>query len=487
MARIRSSPFVRRYEVAPPEVIEKLHDATLRVLERTGVRIGSERVQGRLADAGANVDFDNGRVRFAPEFVEEKLALAPGAFFEAARDPECDLQVGSGRGYLGMDGCPSDILDLDTGERRRSTAEDLHKLAVIADAIPEVAYVWTAVAANDSPAATRTLHEFYAKVTGTSKHMLQNALYTELGARGIVEMSRAVAGGSDELRARPIVSNYQVCMSPLAWEAGGMDAMVVFADAGIPVGMCCMNIAMASAPASVAGTVVLANAEVVSGMVVLETLYPGHPTYYVAYPTSMDIRDGSIDPGWGPEELMMQGACQQLARRYGIPVHVGLGGTGAKTQNWQAGLQNALAAFLGSVMPGDLMSDAGSLLTGLVYSYESLLLDTEIYGLLCDMWETHDFGDEATGLDVIDAVGPGGLFLGQQHTLAHMRDFWMPRFFDRSTWEDWEESGRPEPADKAREQVREILATHEPQPLDADLDAELRRILAAYDEEATEG
>jgi trimethylamine--corrinoid protein Co-methyltransferase len=278
-----------------------------------------------------------------------------------------------------------------------------------------------------------------------------------------------------------LITNFQVSLSPLDWEEGHMDAMVVLADAGVPVGFCCMDLAMASAPASVAGTVVLANAEVVSGITILQTLYPGHPTYYVAFPTSIDARDGNMEAGWGPEELLMQGACQQLARRYQVPITVGVGGTGAKLANWQAGLQNALSAFLASVQPGDILSDAGTLYSSLIYSYESFLLDAEMFGFLCDLWEGYDFSREAAGIADIAEVGPGNHFLGQAHTLEHMRDFWMPKFFNRTTWEDWDAAGRPEPQDRAREKVREILDTHVTEPLPEDVDAELQRIIAAYE------
>lgn len=481
MARIRSAPFKQRYEVAPPETIEKIHDATLHVLEHTGVRIGSERVLKRLSNEGVQVDFDEQRARFSPDFVESKLAMAPGHFMAAARDPECDLDIGGGRSYLATDGCPSDMYDLETGKRRRTTKEDLHNLMILADALPEIGLVWTAMAANDMPISNRPLHELYAKLTGTTKHIQQNSTYTEHGARGVIEMARVVAGGADELRARPLITNFQVCLSPLSWEEGHMDAMVEFADSGIPVGFCCMDLAMASAPASVAGTIVLANTEIVSGMVILQTLYPNHATYYVAYPTSIDARDGNMEAGWGPEELLMQGACQQLARRYKVPVTVGVGGTGAKVQNWQAGLQNALSAFLASIQPGDILSDAGTLYGSLIYSFESFLLDTEIFSLLCDMWDGYDFSVEAAGRADIEEVGPGNHFLGQKHTLDHMRDFWMPKYFNRATWEDWDAEGRPKPQDAARERVREILSTHETEPLPAGMDEELQKIIAAYE------
>lgn len=481
MGRIRSANFKQRYEVASPETIEKIHQATLHILEHTGVHVGSVRVLKRLADAGVKVDFQDNRARFSPEFVEEKLALAPSHFLAAARDQECDLDIGGGRSYLATDGCPADMYDLDSGERRRTTKEDLRQLMVLADAMPEIGLVWTAMAANDVPISNRPLHELYAKLTGTTKHIQQNSTFSEHGARGALEMATLVAGGSDELRKRPLITNFQVCLSPLSWEEGHLDAMTTFADAGVPVGFCCMDLAMASAPASVAGTVVLANTEVVSGMVILEALYPGHATFYVAFPTSIDARDGNMEAGWGPEELLMQGACQQLARRYAVPVTVGVGGTGAKVQNWQAGMQNALSAFLASIQPGDILSDAGTLYDSLIYSFESFMLDAEIFGLLCDMWEGYDFTAETAGMKDIAEVGPGGHYLGQQHTRDHMRDFWMPKFFNRATWEDWDAAGRPTPQDAAREKVREILRTHETEPLPEDMDKELQRIIVAFE------
>lgn len=464
-----------------PDGLARLHAASLRILEETGVAVTSAAIRERLAAVGAGVHGE--RVRFPAALVEAALAAAPATYTLAARDPAWDLPLDGTHGYLSVDGSAAEILDLASGERRPSTEADLAQLTRLADALPEIAFLWQGAEAGDRPVAVRPLHELRTQLANSGKHVQLMTATTPLAARGAVEMARAVAGGADALRARPVLSSFQVSLSPLTFDGEALEAALVYVEAGVPAGFVVMAIGCATAPATPAGVLAQSNAEVLAGITVVETLAPGAPTFYGACSTTMDLRTGLTTCG-GPEDLLYQAAFAQLARHYRVPSSVGTFAPGAKSPDWQAGLENGLSGMVSLLAGADMLSGAGLLYAARVFALEELVLDAEIFGLLRHLAGGLDIDDEALAVDVIDAVGPGGNFLAEDHTVDHMRSLWQPRLFDRGTWEAWEAAGRPSPRDRARERARGILASHVPLALEEGLAAELDAILTAFAREA---
>ncbi len=464
-----------------PDGLARLHEASLRILEKTGVSVTSATIRERLAAAGARVEGE--RVRLPAPLVEAALEVAPPTYTLAARDPAWDLPLDGAHGYLSVDGSAAEILDLETGERRPSTEADLAQVTRLADALPEIAFLWQGAEAGDRPVAVRPLHELRTQLTNSGKHVQLMTATTPLAARGAVEMARAVAGGADALRARPVLSSFQVSLSPLTFDGEALEAALVYAEAGVPAGFVVMAIGCATAPATPAGVLAQSNAEVLAGVTVVETLVPGAPTFYGACSTTMDLRTGLTTCG-GPEDLLYQAAFAQLARHYRLPSSVGTFAPGAKSPDWQAGLENGLSGLASLLAGADMLSGAGLLYAARVFALEEMVLDAEIFGLVRHLAGGLTVDDEALAVDVIDAVGPGGNFLAEDHTVAHMRGLWQPRLFDRGTWEAWEDAGRPSPRDRARERARDLLATHVPLPLDEGLAAELDAIVTAFAREA---
>ena len=462
----------------------RLHAASLRILEETGVTVTSPAMCARLAASGARVDGD--RVRLPAGLVEAALAAAPRSYTLAARDPAWDLPLDGAHGYLSVDGSAAEILDEETGQRRASTEADLARVTRLADALPEIAFLWQGVEAGDRPVAVRPLHELRTQLVNSGKHVQLMTATTPFAARGAVEMARAVAGGTDALRARPVLSSFQVSLSPLTFDGDALEAALVYAEAGVPAGFVVMAIGCATAPATPAGVLAQSNAEVLAGMTIVELLVPGTPTFYGACSTTMDLRTGLTTCG-GPEDLLYQAAFAQLARHYHVPSSVGTFAPGAKSPDWQAGLENGLSGLASLLAGADMLSGAGLLYAARVFALEEMVLDAEVFGLVRHLAGGLTIDDEALAVDVIGEVGPGGNFLAEDHTVAHMRELWQPRLFDRGTWEDWEAAGRPSPRDRARERARSLLAAHVPLPLDDGLADELDAIVAAFSREAGVG
>ena len=487
MAReIRSYARTSSFTVLTPEQERAIHEHALAVLERVGVSTTNDRLLKVMADHGQRVDFDERRIRFDPAFVEEKRALAPRTYTLHARNPEFDLPLGGDRGWLSTDGCPAHVLDLETAQRRYSTKQDIAEHTKIADAMPQIAIQWQPCSANDRPVPVRPMHETHAQWPVTSKHIMQMTAIDPFNARGLVEMARVVAGGAAALRERPLMSNFQCSISPLHWDDPTIDALEVFAEAGVPVGICSMPLAGASAPLSVAGLMTIANAEILSGFAILETLVPGTKTFHVSYNTTIDMNTGELNPAHGANDLFAEMACSQMGAYFGVPTCHGAYGVGSKTSDWQSGVQSAFGAFGGMLVPGDMLTGIGSVYGDSVSSMTELLLSAEVYDIAARLAEGYAFDEEAFALDTIERVGPTGHFLGEEHTLAHMREFWRDTFMDRRSWDDWEDQGRPDPRVAASAKAKELLATHEPDPLPEDVTAELDAIMEAYEREAVE-
>ena len=477
---IRGLPLERwRHRVLDDDAVAAIHSATLRVLDRTGVEVGSAAIRAAMARQGAIVDEATGRIRFPPGLVGAALARAPHGYTLAARDPGNDLPLDGRRGFLSVDGSAAAILDPETGDRRPGTAADLALVTRLGDALPEIGFLWQGVEVGDAPVAVRPLHELRIQLSLSTKHVQLMTAVTPRVAEGAVEMAAAVAGGADALRARPILSSFQVSLSPLVFEGEALEAALLYARAGIPSGFVVMSIACATAPATLAGVLVQTNAELLAGIAILETIVPGAPTFYGACPTVMDLRTAGVACG-GPEDALFQIALGQLGHGYGLPTSIGTFAPGAKGSDWQAGLENGLSGMASLLGGADMMPGAGLLDAAAVFSLEQLVLDAETFGLIAHLAEPIAVAPDDLADDLIDAVGPHGDYLSEDHTVAHMRSLWMPKLFERRTWDEWAAAGRPGPRERARERVRELLESHRPTPLPDGAADELDRIVAAF-------
>lgn len=451
------------FELLTSTELQIIHQASLQIMERVGLIMPlSQARQEQAGDLGLRVKGE--QIYFPPHVVEAALRNAPRHYTLCARNPENDLLIDGQHGYLSLDGSGTDVLDLDTGEVRTSTKADLQAAVRLADALPQIAFLWPTVSAQDCPTAVQPLHELEVLLTHSSKHAQAMTAVDPLNAAGSVEMAAAVVGGRDELRRRPIISNFQCSVSPLSYDAKGLEAAFVFGEAGIPTGFLNMTIGCATAPATVAGNAAQANAEVLAGITLFQLFYPGVPTFYGSSATVMELRRGGVTCG-GPEDFWLQAAGCQLAHFYGLPASIGTFATGATSSGWRAGVENAVSGAINLFTCADLMSGAGLLNAAKIFSFEQLLMDCEIYDMLRAVTQGFPIDGDALALDVIAAVGPQNHFMAEDHTFNHMRDIWQPAIMDRRPWEEWVEAGRPTVRERAKEQAKAILAAHRPEPL----------------------
>jgi trimethylamine--corrinoid protein Co-methyltransferase len=373
------------------------------------------------------------------------------------------------------------VIDPETGRLRPSTRQDVADSARFVDALPQVSFYWgPIVTAEDVPLATRPLHEAEAVFTNTSKHFQAVDVVGEDMTRRVVEMARVVAGGDEGLRRRPIMSLIACPIDPLGNEAVSLEAALVCAEAGVPVGFLSLTLACASAPATMAGNLVVNLAAVLAGIVLLQLAHPGAPVFLAGAPSVMDLKTGGYTGG-SPEDHLLAAAATQMAHHFGFAMNVGTQASGAKEPGWQAAVDDALSTMASVSAGAEMMSGCGLLDGSKTLSYAHLLMEAEVYGIVQQVAGGIEVSEETLALDVIRRVGPSGTYLAEKHTRAHLGDIWRPGVWDRTSYDAWLAAGKRGALENAEEKAREILRTHAPEPLADDVRAGLRRLVAAGD------
>jgi len=471
-----------RLRILSDEQLDQCRSATLEILDEVGIHCASRRALAIYAEHGARVDFERQIVRLAPDLVQAAMNLAPRFYTMGARSPAHDLKLDGTATYCATDGCGVETIDFETRQRRTSVKDDVAKMARVADYLSSIGFYWPIVSAQDHP-ATAPLHEIDAAFHNTVKHVQTETVMDDAMARYAVEMARVIAGDEETLRERPPLSSLVCTIAPLAQDEGGMESALVFAEAGLPVGFMSMANTGSTAPATLAGTVAVADAEIVAAMVLVQMAAlakrgSGAPTFHSMMPGIMHPRTGGyLGTAWEGELLYAVGV--ELAHMWGVPTLAGVFGTDAQVPGWQQAAESGSCLLLLALCGADTGSGLG-LLEGCTLLYpEATLLDTDIYHRVRLDLAGFDTSPEALALDVIKEVGPRGHFLRQRHTRTHLRQ----RQFSDLTGQPLPGGRYRDPVEVAREKVGWILEHHQPEPLDAAQQAELRRILAAADRE----
>jgi trimethylamine--corrinoid protein Co-methyltransferase len=459
--------------------VNKIHAATLHIIEHIGVRFPSRRALEIWDAHGATIDMDKMIVKVKPQIIEEALKKAPPAYSLGARDPEQNCLMDGNHVYLGTDGCGVEVIDINTGQKRTSELSDVAEIARLADATEEIGFHWVALSAQDKPAQTRGLHELKAVWENSTKHVQTESVYNEREARAAIEMAIAVSGSKEELRRRPVLSLMQCTAPPLGHDGGSLDAALVAAEYGVPTGFMTMAANLTTGPATMAGNLAVGNAEVISATALLQLAFPGAPVFYAAAQTASDLRSGAYTGG-GPEDFLYGAATNVLADFYNIPLSMGSFATGAKEPNWQAGFENGLSTLMACIVMSDMLLGAGFLHGSRIWSYPQMMLDCEIFSIIHKMMQGIIVDDETLALDTIASVGPGGNFLTQKHTRKHMRDIFLSQFMDRRPYSEWE-TRKDDARDWALVKARNTLKSHQPEILDSGITSELTRIITSLE------
>ena len=464
-------------EVLEPEQVEAIHQGSLRILRDIGICIRSHEALDVLARAGARVQRSEMKVRFDPAHIEERIKTIPHAFEVQARDPSKSLTVGGNQVIFCSTTGPAFVNDLDRG-RRAGSYQDMSDFLKLVQSLNILHHEGgSGIEPLDLPERTRYLDMMYAECTLCDKTWHPCWKNSRDKARDIVEMSRiALAAEYADIEARPGVLCGMTANSPLLIDGQVAEGMMELARFNQPIGIAGFTMAGAMAPATLAGALVLQNAEVLAGFTLVQTVRPGCPMLYGNFATNTDLRSGA--PAFGtPEHAKCAQAAAQLARRYRVPFRSSAT-TGSNTADAQAAYETQMSLW-GTVMgQTNLLRHAGGWLEGgLTASFEKLILDAELLQMFAEYLLPIEVNDDTLALDVIASVPPGGHFLSTEHTLARYETaFYQPMLSDWRPFEAWHADGEKTATQRANGIWKQLLNDYEQPAMDAAVEEEL----AAY-------
>lgn len=453
--------------------IQKIHKASMKVFEETGIRVNNEKALKIFHDAGADVDFKRKIVRADESWIMSKIETAPSKIVLYGREEKHNLELDGFKVYFGTGGTALNVLDLDTGERRPSTLKDVQMAARLVDALDNIHFFILSCYPNELDKNNVDVNRFYAGIRNTTKHVM-GGVYTVEGIKNVVKYASLIAGSKEALLKKPFISFITCIMSPLVMDKDYTDLMIAAIESGLPLATPTAPMAGATSPATLAGTLVQMNVEALSGVLLSQIINPGHPILYSCVPTTTDLRLGAFCFG-SIEMGIMNAASAQLARFYNLPNYTTAGVTESKVPDVQCGYECMATSLLCALAGSNYIHDAAGLLeSGLTISYEKYVIDNDILGMCMRAIKGIQVDDDTLAIDVINEVGPGGNYFSKKHTVKHMKkEFFYPMSTDRTNFNRWQLEGSLDGREKARAIAKEILATHKPLGIDKTIEKEI--------------
>ena len=462
--------------------VEQIHRASLQILKETGVRIHSKKVRRLLIKNGARLDGDI--VKIPNALVNEAIEKAPSEMSLCARDADCDLKLpAKDFRFLATSGfSPFITTNLETGERRQSISSDLKDIAIVGDYLDTVDYFWPSVLPNDVSPPLQELHALAIALRNNRKH-IQCSCVTEKTARWQIRLASAIVGGDSELRKRPIFSTINCPVAPLAFEKDSAEAMVILAKAGIPIAPMTMVLGAATAPATLAGTLAVGNAEELASLVIVECANPGAPMIYTSEAAPANMKTGEINYA-APQYLLLSAGSTQMARFYRLPASaadIWLEGAPFEPLSLE---RNVLKAAMWQMCGADISPSLGCRDLALSVSLEQIILDAEACEHARAYLRRFETDDDTLAIDIIHEVGPGGHFLDKKHTLEHFRrEIWSRELSDTFILDS---TAKGSFLERSKTKVKKILAEHTASPLNEDVHREMEQILRYAEKDMAE-
>ncbi len=473
------SQCVPDYRLLTEEQIGEIHGATLDLLHNTGVKVLNEDALTLLKDAGCRIGAEH-IVKIPSWLVEESIRCAPSSVTVYNRKGDPAMVLGGTNVCFGMGTDLLNTWDLGTGELRPSCLQDVIDSAIVGDYCQEIDFIASNAFPLDVPGNLAFIIEFKALMENSIKPIY----FTAGGAEDlavILEMAGDVLGGEEQLRERPFIIHYSEPISPLVHSSGAIEKLFMCADKGIPLNYAPALLSGGSGPVTLAGAIVVANAEALSGLVIQQLRFKGAPALTGFSATPMDMRTGTTVYA-SPDERLTHSACCDLYHYYGLPVWGEAGCSDAGSLDEQAAMESMASIMMASLDGCNLVHDVGYLGQGLVGSVASLVMCNEIISYVRRIMRGFDISKDRIGLDIIHEVGPGGNFLAHNQTLKYCREeHWMPHFINRQSPEMWQKMGGRRYQEVVVEKALDILSTHKPDRL---TDEEINRLDAIIDRSA---
>jgi len=450
---------------------EEIHLASLEILQRVGVDVHDERAREILAKGGAKAD--GLRVRLPEHMVTRALSTVPKRMTLYDRNGKVAMRAGGYHTYFGGGSDCLNVLDHRTGERRKPVLKDVVEASILMDALPEIDFVMSAFLPEDVDQRIYDRYQMEAMLNNTTKPIVFVTPDFE-GCKAAVEMCEAVAGGAEAFQRKPFATCYINVTSGLVANGEALQKCIYLAEKGLPLLWIPLNAGGVNSPATTAGCMASMNAGVLLGIVLAQLVNEGVPVAV---------------PGWngGPYNLQTmvgnyvladeQGVPTSMGRYYDLPVF-GLGGsTDSKVMDQQCGMEATISLLTALLHGANIVHDIGFMDAGLQGSLALIAICNDTLGFIRAMTKGVAVNDETLALDVIEELGPTGNYLGHDHTLRHFREPYYSKLADKNPYAVWVKRGATTMEARAARLVDEILANHRPEPLPADVQRDIKRIV----------
>lgn len=461
------------YELLSKRDIEKINAASFEVLEKTGVLVERDRVLDLLEGSGAKVNREKKIAKIPESLVKNCLDKVPSSFELYSRNGKKyviggdNLVISSGAGATW-------ILDLETGEPRPATRKDVEETSRLTDALEHFDMCMATAIPQDVKSTVVDVMSAEAMMKNTGKPYFLAPADGEQ-ARYIIEMAAALTGGIDELSKKPLLLGVASPTSPLRHAGHDLDIINEFTKHKIPITILNCAITGATAPITLAGTLVTTFAEVFSMTVVAELMNSGTPVILGYCPVLIDMKTANATFG-GPECALISAAATQIVRYYNLPSWTCASEVDAILPDAQAGYETVWKTLLPLITGVNVISGTGHLGAAAGGSYEKLVIDDEIIGAIKRILQGIEVTDKTLAVDIINAVGSKGHYLAQKHSREHVRkELWFPKISNKSNVEEWNKN-RMDLWERAKDEVVEILRTHRPEPLDREIEERIRSL-----------
>lgn len=467
----------RTVEVLSRDEIHEVHQAVLAILKDPGISIKHEEALDIFKRGGAEVDLEKQVVHIPPSLVEYSLNHAPRFMTVCGRDPKYDLKSYNGIHYSSGHGATF-IIDIDTGERRPATKKDLETNVRIHDALENTHFIFPEIYPQDVPEKVLDRHISQALLSNTEKPVIATA-YSGKGAKDLLKMGIAIAGSEEALRRRPMFTVSLGIISPFSFEPNRVDVLIEMCRFGHPFQIYTIPSTGTTSPVTLAGTLALMVAELLSGLVLTQLVNPGVAVRLMGYAGTSDMRSGDFTFG-SPEKTLMAAALAQMLRFYGVPMGVHGSTTRANVLDAQVGYETGILNLFSALSGSDVIIECTSAsLENTATSFpEQAVIGNEICSFINRILQGIEVNPDTLAVDVIREVGLGGEYLTHNHTMEHFKaEQWDAQLGNRMTMEPWEEEGAMDMRAKAREKLKTILATHQPKPLEPEVQRKLQQIV----------
>jgi len=454
---------------------KEVHERSLELLETMGVKVFSDEALEILGRNGAVVDTHSKIAQIPRSLVEESMRKCLRPVKLAGRTPDMDFVLDREHHYLSTDGEGIAVLDFKTGKRREALLKDVEECARFIDQIPEIVSYTPMVTPSDVPAQAHTAYELAASVKNTRKHIVSGGVYRKEEADLEIQIAASVIGGREELKKRPLVSSINCVSSPMMI-GKTIEPAIEYAAAGIPPIVMTMPLVGASGPATIAGSVLIGNAQILGVNTIIQLAHPGSPIIYSSVPMSMDITTGSFGGALPLGNLVAAGHIQ-MAAFYDLPFFSGGHGSSSKTPDSQAAYEKALSAWTMFLAGADFLGGPGLLESFTLLSYEQLLIDVEAFKMMASMLEGFAMDEDSFALPLIRKVGHEGHFIAEKSTVDTLKRSWRPKLTDVNPYAVWAKEGSKSILERAHEEAERLFSSDVHERLPSDVGRRIDEIL----------